>query len=148
MRLWRISNYADLSGSGGLFAAARWNRLNTPIVYCADHPASSLLEILVNSAPENWPASFQLLEIEVPDDARVAEPKLPSDWKDDIEATRNIGTRFIFERSAAVMRVPSAIMPFCFNYLVSPLLAATAGVRIAGVTRHPVDGRLLASRQD
>jgi RES domain-containing protein len=146
MRLWRISNYADLSGQGGLFTAARWNRLDTPIVYCADHPASALLEILVNSNPENWPSSFQLLQIEMPDDVEIAEPDLPPDWRDNLEVTRNIGTGFVFQRLAAIMRVPSAIMPFCYNYLVNPDLADAAGIRIAAVTRHPIDARLVGSK--
>ena len=146
MRLWRISNYADLSGRGGLFTAARWNRLDTPIVYGADHPAPALLEILVNSNSESWPASFQLLQIEIPNDLEIVEPELPPEWKDNLEVTRNIGTRFIFERSAAIMRVPSAIMPFCSNYLLNPDLAEAAGVRIARVTRHPIDSRLIGSR--
>jgi RES domain-containing protein len=145
MRLWRISNYADLSGRGGLFTAARWNQLNTPIVYCADHPASALLEILVNSDPENWPDFFQLLEIEAPDDIPVVEPNLPSDWRQDLELTREVGTRFISESSGVLMRVPSAILPFCFKYLLNPNLAEAAGVRIARVSRHPIDQRLLRS---
>jgi RES domain-containing protein len=145
MRLWRISNYMDLSGRGGLFTAARWNHLNTPIVYCADHPASALLEILVNSNPENWPDSFQLLDIEAPDDIQIVEPDLPTEWRQDSELTRDIGTRFISERSGVLMRMPSAILPFCFNYLLNPSLAEAAGVRIAGVSRHPIDQRLLRS---
>lgn len=143
MRLWRISNYADLSGRGGLFTAARWNHLNTPIVYCADHPASALLEILVNSDPENWPDSFQLLEIEAPDAIPIVEPDLSSDWRQDSELTREVGTQFISESSGVLMQVPSAILPFCFNYLLNPSLVEAAGVRIARVSRHPIDQRLL-----
>jgi len=47
MELWRISNYADLSGAGGLQAAGRWHTRGKRIVYLADHPASALLEMLV-----------------------------------------------------------------------------------------------------
>ena len=49
MELWRISNYADLSGAGdGLLAAGRWHTRGRRIVYLADHPASALLEMLVH----------------------------------------------------------------------------------------------------
>ncbi len=40
---------------------------NTPVVYCADHPATALLEILVHVDAEDLPPAYQLLEIEVPD---------------------------------------------------------------------------------
>lgn len=143
MRLWRISNYADLSGSGGYFAAARWHHIETPIVYCADHPAAALLEILVNANPENWPASFQLLQIEVPDQIEIGEPDLPANWKDDERLTRDVGTEFIRKQIGPMMRVPSAIMPFCFNYLLNPVLAERDGIRIVAISRHPIDPRLL-----
>lgn len=145
MRLWRISNYADLSGSGGLFAAARWNHIETPIVYCTDHPASALLEILVNANPESWPASFQLLQIEVPDHIEVSEPDLPGNWRENQLLTRDIGTEFIRKQNGPIMRVPSAIMPFCINYLVNPMLAERAEIRIIAISRHPIDPRLLES---
>ena len=48
MELWRISNYADLSGIGGLKAAGRWHSQGRRIVYLADHPSSALLEMLVH----------------------------------------------------------------------------------------------------
>ena len=69
MRIWRISNHADLSGTGGLRASGRWHSRGRPIVYCGEHPAAVLLEALVHlevSLPEELPDSYQLLEIEVP----------------------------------------------------------------------------------
>ncbi len=73
MRLWRISNYADLTGAGGLTSSARWHSRGTKIVYLADHPASALLERLVHLEidPEDLPSAYQLLAIEVPDHLAV-----------------------------------------------------------------------------
>src|ERR1700710_2443183 len=76
MELWRISNYADLKGIGGLRASGRWHFAGQPVVYLAEHPASALLEILVHqqlSHSEHVPDSYQLLRIEVPDDIAIAE---------------------------------------------------------------------------
>ena len=57
MRLWRISNYADLAGTGGLVDNARWHSKGRRIVYLADSPASALLELLVRfDVPvDEWP---------------------------------------------------------------------------------------------
>lgn len=66
MRIWRISEFADLSGRGGLAVAGRWNHRGTAIVYCSDHPATCMLEVLVNFEPADIPISYQLLEIETP----------------------------------------------------------------------------------
>jgi len=48
MRLWRISDHANLSGDGGIFFSARWHSRGKRIVYLADHPASALLEVIVH----------------------------------------------------------------------------------------------------
>jgi RES domain-containing protein len=143
MRLWRISNYADLSGRGGLLAARRWNFSNTPIVYCADHPATALLELLVHVDAEDMPTDYQLLEIDLPDAAAVTVPDLPANWKDDVEFTRQIGTDFIAAGTHAAMEIPCVIVPFTKNYLLNPALLARNDIAIVGVTQHPIDIRLL-----
>lgn len=41
-RIWRISNYADLEGLGGLKAGQRWHTRGRRIVYCAPSPAAAI----------------------------------------------------------------------------------------------------------
>lgn len=145
MRIWRISSYADLSGKGGMVAAGRWNPVKTPAVYCADHPASSLLEMLVHIDAEDAPSTFQLLGVDIPDDTSVHVPELPDGWPNDLDVTREIGARFISTAAAPLMQVPSIIVPFAWNYLLNPSLLASAGIHIASVTRHPIDKRLVSA---
>lgn len=144
MRVWRISSHADLSGRGGELSAARWNRLGTPIVYCADHPAAALLEILVHIDIEDAPATYQLLGIHVPDETPIFRPSPPDDWKENLGLTQDIGTRFISDGRYAVMAVPSIIVPFATNYLLSPSLLEQASIGIDSRTEHPIDPRLIA----
>jgi RES domain-containing protein len=143
MRLWRISGYADLSGRGGVVSAGRWNFRDTPMVYCADHPATALLEILVHVDAEDLPSDYQLLEIGVPDTTAIFVPDLPRDWKGDIAFTRRIGTDFIAANTHAAMQVPCAIVPFARNYLLNPASLMREGIGIVGATKHPIDARLL-----
>jgi len=143
MRLWRISNYADLSGQGGLFSAGRWNVLGTPIVYCADHPATALVEILVHVDAEDLPSTYQLLELDVPERVTISVADLPANWVDDLAATRRIGTQFVADADHAVLEVPSVVVPFARNYLLNPALLERAAISIVSTTRHPFDARLL-----
>lgn len=113
------------------------------MVYCADHPATALLEILVHVDAEDMPTGYQLLEIDFPDAAALVVPNLPPNWKDDVELTRRIGTDFIAAGTHAAMEVPSVIVPFTKNYLLNPALLVRDGIRIVGVTQHPIDTRLL-----
>lgn len=146
MRVWRISNHAELSGRGGLVAAGRWHHAQTQIVYCADHPASAMLEILVHVDFEDRPESFQLLSIEIPETTQIAAADIPEGWKDDIAISRGIGTRFVAEARSAVLAVPSAIVPHGINYLLSPSLLKAAGIHIASAETHSFDSRLLGAR--
>lgn len=127
-----------------MISAGRWNPTNTPMIYCADHPATALLEILVHLDAEDAPRTFQLLEIDVPDPVSVAMPELDEDWPERAAMTQQIGSEFIAAMTHPVMKVPCAIVPFTHNYLLNPALLENAGIGIIGVTQHPIDARLLA----
>lgn len=125
-----------------MLSEARWNFVGTPIVYCADHPATALLEILVHLDAEDSPSTFHLLEIDIPDAVPITIPELPENWVDDVKTTQQIGSRFVGAMTYPVMKVPCAIVPFTENYLLNPALVERAGIRVIGVTRHPIDARL------
>jgi RES domain-containing protein len=146
MHVWRISNHADLSGRGGHFADGQWHRKGISVVYYADHPSSTLLEMLVHVDPEDVPASFQLLMISLPDDVPIEEPELPAMWVDQNAITQSKGMDFLQKARSPVMRVPSALVPFAANYILNPNLVESARMRIVGVSRHPIDRRLLGLR--
>jgi RES domain-containing protein len=84
MELWRISNYTDLSGIGGMRAAGRWHSQGRRIVYLADHPSRALLEMLVHMDRDLIPTMYQLLRVVVPDDVgieAIENAGKPRDWR-------------------------------------------------------------------
>ena len=141
MRVWRISNFADLSGEGGLLIEGRWHFRGIPIVYCTDHPSTALLEILVHATRYTVPDYYQLLEIEVPGDIEPFVPKVPKNWE--VDQTRRIGARFIADGIFALMNVPSVIMPKARNFLLNPAHADAGQIRIVETYRYPFDSRLI-----
>jgi RES domain-containing protein len=145
MELWRISNYADLSGVGGLRAAGRWHSQGRRIVYLADHPSSALLEMLVHMDRDLIPPTYQLLRIAIPDDVVVEAtgPELPSDWRTQTMASREIGDRWLDRATSAVLQVPSAISARGHNFLLNPIHPDAARVAIAEIIKEPFDSRLL-----
>ena len=143
MRVWRISNFADLSGEGGLLIEGRWHFRGTPIVYCTDHPSTALLEILVHATRYTVPDYYQLLEIEVPDDIETFAPTIAMNWDRDADETRRIGARFIADGIFALMNVPSVIMPKARNVLLNPAHADAGQIRIVETYRYPFDSRLI-----
>ncbi len=146
--LWRISNYADLKGRGGLRAGGRWHTKGRELVYCAEEATGALLEALVRiqvESLEDLPKNYQLLRIAFPRKVAVDEAalaSLPSDWKRRTLLTRSIGDVWLAAGRTAALRVPSAISPHAHNVLLNPRLLGQAGIRVVAKSRYPFDTRL------
>ncbi len=122
-----------------MFASGRWHNVGKQIIYVAESPALALLEALVQFEEEEaLPADYQLLEIEVPD-------LKTEEWRGDlpdIETSVAWGDHWLAEGSIALAKVPAAIAPHSFNYLINPLHPDAAGVRLIGAQRWDWDDRL------
>ncbi|WP_075289947.1 RES family NAD+ phosphorylase [Pararhizobium arenae] len=143
MILWRISNYADLSGRGGLIAAGRWHEQGHPVVYCCDHPSTALLEILVHVDPEDMPEDFQLLKIRCPEEIGVFRLEVELKKLHDAGWTRREGTRLLKAAKHCLLDVPSAIMPEARNILINTQHPDAQRLVIEKTIRYPFDSRLL-----
>lgn len=143
--LWRISNYKDLSGIGGTKVSGRWHTKGRPIVYLADWPATSLLEVLVHMelSIEELPETFTLLRVELPESTSVIDGRelLKDDWSEDVSATRKMGDDWLQGESSLLYRVPTAIVPANCNYLFNPAHPEAPGARLE-VFDFPADKRL------
>lgn len=149
MHLWRISNYADLKGIGGLRASGRWHFAGQPVVYLAEHPAGALLETLVHAeigSPADLPDTYQLLRVEVPDTITVAEipaPAMPENWRDNPDWTQAAGTEWLEAGTSVLLKVPSAVMPYSHNYVMNPEHAEAGSLRIEMAIQVRQDPRIL-----
>lgn len=144
MRLWRISNYADLSGLGGLRFSARWHSKGRPILYTAEHPAGALAEFLVHVDLEDMPEHFQLLTIDVEDsiepDSLKPEDLRPG-WTGNSHLTRLAGDHWLKQGRSLLLRVPSVLVPGAFNMLINPQHPDAARMHIVSAEKVPLDCR-------
>ena len=148
MRLWRISDYANLSGDGALHNAGRWHSRGRRVVYLADHPASALLEVMVHLEidAEDLPSHYQLLGIELPDDLPITsrdERELPDNWREHATVTQALGDNWLRNAPAALLSVPSVIVPNARNYLLNPGHPDAVRIGIASTMRFAFDPRLI-----
>lgn len=145
MYLWRISRHRDLSGAGSLRAPARWHASGSRVVYLAGTPAGALLESCVHTSAGDVPPKYTLLAVLVPDDVAIESvdaSAVPAGWIDNVEATREIGSAWLRSQRSALLRVPSALVPATFNYLLNPLHADAARIRIESIYKYPFDPRI------
>lgn len=144
--LWRISNYRSLAGVGGRLAGARWHLAGRPIVYLAESAAGALLEVLVHLDLEEGelPGSYNLMRVAVPVDleVEVLSPPEGDFWKRDQAVTQAVGNEWLAAGRSPLARVPSAIMPSTWNYLLNPSHADAGRIEIIEVTAAEFDFRL------
>jgi RES domain-containing protein len=124
MRLWRISQYAGLSGIGGTFVDGRWHTKPRSILYSAEHPALAMVEVLAHMqlSTTTMPTTLRLLAIDVKKGAtEIDVPKLPSGWQANRPTTQMLGNAWLESGQYLLLRCPSAIVLESFNYLINPL---------------------------
>ena len=143
MLLWRICEFAELSGIGGTLASGRWSTIGPPIVYSAESSALALLEVLVQAGIGHPPDDYQLLRIECPDS--IGRVEYPDMAVPKLDRSRAWGDAWLAAGETALARVPSAIAPHSFNMLINPRHPAAARIRVNAASRWPWDKRLFRS---
>jgi RES domain-containing protein len=147
MILWRISNYADLLGIGGMEASARWHTAGKPVVYLAESPSSALLEVLVHLEvdEDHRPDSYQLLKVNAHDSVsrrEISLSGLPRSWNADDQIMQPIGDAWLADSSSALLSIPSAITPEAWNWILNPRHPEANKVTITAKGKQPFDWRL------
>lgn len=147
MRLWRISRFPGLDGTGGLLVSGRWHTRPRPVVYCADHPATALLEVFVHLGvdPEEVPEDYRLLTIEAPDDlavTRIETTELSPVWPHELDVTRSMGDAWFDAGRTAILDVPSAVAPLARLLVLNTRHPDMRTLRVTQQTSVQFDSRL------
>src|ERR687885_415906 len=126
MRAWRLHRriYAPLDGEGARRNGGRWNTRGVPVFYASPTLSLATLELLAHVDPDLIPDDLAAYEIDLPDDLSreaVDPDDLPADWREPENARcKAIGDAWIAEGRAALLQVPSAIIPEEYNILINP----------------------------
>lgn len=147
MRLWRISSYASLDGIGGLRASGRWHTAPRAVVYCADHPSTALLEVLVHLDVdlENIPDDYKLIEIEVPDDLIFHvyhNERFLNLLRENLNYSRHFGDELIDSGRYLAISLPSVILPIARVHLLNIGHVNFSAIQIVSFERFSFDTRL------
>lgn len=153
MRVYRIEREkylaTTLNGIGAaLTEGYRWNSLNTFLVYTSESRALATLEVSVHiDLREDLPTDRFYVEIDIPDNIEIVAlslDDLPENWdaKPPILETQYIGDDYVFQKTAAVLKVPSSIVPPECNYLINPNHPDSAKIKVVSTKRLQFDSRL------
>lgn len=147
---WRIVKKRHVSsafdGEGAGKYGGRWNSPGTPVVYASETRALSLLEILVGIRSTQPLGAYVLIptRFETSFVNTVELEGLPDDWRKSPPhpSTQRIGDLWVADHASAVLRVPSAIVPDEFNYVLNPAHPDFARVQIGAPQELTIDPRL------
>lgn len=128
IRAWRLikAEHADdaFTGEGARRGGGRWNSKGVPVVYTSGSLSLATLEVVVHTsfyrALENYvciPIDFNINLSQ-----SIATEDLPDNWTADPipQSVKELGDRWIQNQESVILKVPSAIIPVEYNYLINP----------------------------
>lgn len=130
----------ELSGIGAAKFGNRWNSKGVEMIYTAENKALSLLEVYVHLDTDTIPNDYILLTIYLPDNVEIFQMKQTHNFE--LKKTRKMGDEFIDKNQFLVMKVPSAIVPGEYNYLLNPDHKDFSKLKIIDSNPFPFDKRL------
>lgn len=155
MRVFRICREkygTDLSGTGARIAGGRWNSKGVPIVYSSGTRALAALEVAVHLPLGLNPVGYVIATIDISEISKIQtfDPEmLPANWSQipPSQSTQVIGDSFYFEQECLLLKVPSAIIPGEFNFLLNPSFPAFQhNVQVLSVDSFSFDKRLFVPK--
>ncbi len=148
VRAWRIykAKHAStaLTGEGARLYGGRWNSRGISVIYAAESLALACLEMLVHERRLRS-YRYRALDFDGTLMTQVSMTSLPPSWAASRPPAGNlrIGDEWIAGAVSAVLRVPSALVPGEYNYLLNPAHPDFAQIRFDDEQMLKLDPRLL-----
>lgn len=153
--LWRIAKHTaqysatDLSGGGAKFTGGRWNSKGIAVVYAASTIALATLETLAHVGDNIAMRNSFLVQIHVPPAVwklreMIAAVDLDPTWLAEPPGSTSIafGDAWLANKSAALLMVPSVIIPEEYNVMINPAHPSAAHITATVLRQYIYDPRL------
>lgn len=125
----------------------RWNSGGRKVVYCAESIALAFLENMVRRQGVGFNDDFKTMILELPDELpiRVLDAAdLPDGWRDfrDYSLCQPPGNSWYDEGTYPILKVPSAVLPASFNFVLNAGHADFKKIKLIAVTDLIPDERI------
>lgn len=152
-RAWRIIRKKRLSdaftGEGARLGGGRWNHVGTPVIYVSETLSLAALEIFVHFTRRDIRLSKSLVAIpvDIPDSLKIAVvpvQDLESGWRTSppSNSTKDIGTEWVQKKTSSILRVPSAVIPDEYNFVLNPVHTKFKKIKIGKAQAFTLDERM------
>ena len=149
--MWRLcaAKYGDtaFSGDGARLYGGRWSPSGIALAYAAESRALAVVEVLANvdDAETLFDVAWVLVSAAIPADLIDKPTRLPDSWRQFPHAieTQTLGMEWMRSKRSAVLRVPSAVVPGEWNYLIDPAHEDFKRVKIGPPESFAFDPRIM-----
>ncbi|MFT3950186.1 MAG: RES family NAD+ phosphorylase [Agriterribacter sp.] len=145
-RIGRTKFSKDLSGAGARLHGGRWNHILTSCIYTSESRALAVLEYTVNVNIDDIPRSLSISTFEIPDTGiyELTVKDLPGNWKaaPASSSTKDLGTKLLRSANSPIIKIPSAIIPQEFNFILNPQHPGSENFKILDVEDFVYDVRI------
>lgn len=125
MEVFRICRelYSDRITASGI--ANRWNLRGQFVVYAGSSRSLSTLELVVHRNSIISGTAYKVMVISIPDDeskiSQIMMNELPANWRtmEAFATLQQIGAKWYNEQKSLLLKVPSIIIPFEYNYVIN-----------------------------
>ncbi len=125
MEVFRISRtqYAHYLIASG--AANRWNYENEYVIYTAGSRSLATLEMVVHRSAIQPNNAYTVVVIHISDEealfSNLQQKDLPQPWRQEnaYPLLQQLGSHWYQNKSSLVLRIPSAVIPNEYNYIIN-----------------------------
>jgi len=125
----------------------RWNSSGKKVLYCSESIPLAFMENMIRRQGVGFNNDFQIACIDIPDDAVIKTillPDLKKGWDDpyDYAGCQKIADKWYNELGSLVLKVPSAALNVCYNYVLNALHPDFSNVKLVRLTHLIPDLRI------
>lgn len=125
----------------------RWASAGRPVIYCAEDISLAFLENMVRRQGVGFNDDFRIACISIPDDLAIAsimDKDLDPEWRDpyDYSHCQPLGNNWFDELRVPVLKVPSAVLPQSYNYVLNTHHPDFSKIQIIEITNLVPDIRI------
>lgn len=148
LRAWRLVSVqradAAFDGEGSYKYGNRWNHVGTRVVYLAASTSLAALEVLVHAESYAELPEYRAFPVEFDSALAIDLPALPPDWQQSPapNSTKSLGSQWATGGQSALLRVPSAVVPWEHNYVLNVQHPDHAKVKVGEPRPFTFDPRL------
>ncbi len=127
--------------------AGRWNGTGRKVIYCAESIALAFLENMIRRQGVGFNEDFKTAILQIPDELKILEIKatdLPPGWRKftDYSKCQPVGNKWYDQGIIPILKVPSAVLPESFNYVINATHPDCKKIRLLRVTDLIPDERI------